>query len=380
MTCTTLRFEVDRDELALSPDALTPLQALRELARSVAEDSLDEVLETVSNALHRTAGFGEVAVSVYRPDWDDFYGLIVKGSEDAREALIGGVTPRAIFSDFGRYGREVAPGVFFLDGSSELWLIAPTLHTPDRAEYDHPDAWRTDDGLVVTLDDADGGPLGLVSLDEPDTERRPTTEQLWLVEVICSYAEQALRSAERSRRLAHERAILTQITEIAPKISRCGSRHELYGLVSSGVVPALGFERVAVYAAGRPGTLRREAQSGWDLGDAELFETLDAATIGETLSPDRERAGCWLMPAITLLGGDGPPRSRSRRNGYGPRAWSDHCLAIPWRHHADDLAGLVVAEDPIDRLLPEPAQLQALRLLVDHAAAIERAITPPEGR
>ena len=64
--------------------------------------------------------------------------MIVKGSEEAQEALIGGVTPRAIFSDFGRYGEEVAPGVFFLDGSSELWLITPTLHTPDRAEYDHP--------------------------------------------------------------------------------------------------------------------------------------------------------------------------------------------------------------------------------------------------
>ena len=81
------------------------------------------MLEAVSEALHRTAGFGEVAVSVYRPDWDDFHGVIVKGSEDAREALIGGVTPRAIFSDFGRYGQELAPGVFFLDGSSELWLI-----------------------------------------------------------------------------------------------------------------------------------------------------------------------------------------------------------------------------------------------------------------
>jgi hypothetical protein len=367
---------VDRDELTLSPNALTPLRALRELARSAAEDSLDEVLEAVSNALHRTAGFGEVAVSVYRPDSDDFYGVIVKGSEAAREALIGGVTPRAIFSDFGRYGQELAPGVFFLDGSSELWLIAPTLHTPDRAEYDHPDAWRTDDGLIVTLDDADGEPLGLVSLDEPDTERRPTTEQLWLLEVICAYAEQALRSAERSQRLAGERTILTRITEIAPKISRCTSRRELYELVSSGIVPALGFERVAVYASSRTGTLTREAQSGWDPGAAELLETLDAATIGETLSPDRERAGCWLMPAITLFGGDGLPRARSRRNGYGPRAWSDHCLAIPWHTEAGKLAGVVIVEDPIDRLLPEQAQLQALRVLVDLAVAIDGRLRP----
>jgi hypothetical protein len=63
MAAPPLRFEVDRDELTLPPDALTPLEALRELARSAAEDSLDEVLEAVSNALHRTAGFGEVAAA-----------------------------------------------------------------------------------------------------------------------------------------------------------------------------------------------------------------------------------------------------------------------------------------------------------------------------
>ena len=367
---------MDRDELTLSSDGPTPLQALRELARSAAEDSLDDVLEAVSDTLHRTAGFGDVAVSVYRPEWDDFYGVIVKGAQDAREALIGGVTPRAIFSDFGRYGQELAPGVFFLDGSSELWLIAPTLHTPDRAEYDHPDAWRTDDSLIVTLNDADGQPLGLVSLDEPNSERRPTTEQLCLLEVICAYAEQALRSAARSRRLTRQRVTLTRIAEIAPEISRCSSRPELYGLVSSGVVPALGFERVAVYAAGRRGSLTREAQSGWGPGDAELCQTLDAATIDQTLSRDRERAGCWLMPAVTLLGRGGPPGSRSRRNGYGPRAWSDHCLAIPWRHPADDLAGVVIVEDPVDRLVPDDEHLRTLRLLVDLAAAVERAIDP----
>jgi diguanylate cyclase (GGDEF)-like protein len=365
---------MDRDDLALSPDALAPLESLRELARSAAEDSLDEVLEAVSDALYRTAGFGQVAVSVYRPEWDDFYGVIVKGSADAQEALIGGVTPRAIFSDFGRYGQEVAPGVFFLDGSSELWLITPTLHTPDRAEYDHPDAWRTDDGLIVTLDDANGEPLGLVSLDEPYTERRPTPEHLRLLEVICSYAEQALRNARRSRRLQQERTILARIAEISPQISSCGSREELYGLVASAVVPELGFERAAVYAAGRTGTLTREAQSGWAPGAPELFDTLEAAAIGEALLPERERAGCWLMPAVALLGVGVLPRPRSQRNGYGPRAWSDHCLAIPWRTETDELVGLVIVEDPVDRLLPDEEHLRALRFLVDLAAAIERAI------
>ena len=88
----------------------------------------------------------------------------------------------------------------------------------------------------MTLDDVNGEPLGLVSLDEPYSERRPTPEHLRLLEVICSYAEQALRNARRSRRLEHERAILARIAEISPKISSCGSRQELYRLVASAVV------------------------------------------------------------------------------------------------------------------------------------------------
>jgi hypothetical protein len=365
---------VDRDDLALPPGALPPLQALRELARSAAEDSLDDVLEAVGDAVHRTAGFGEVAVSVYRPEWDDFYGVIVKGSEAAQQALIGGGTPRAILSDLGRYGQEVAPGVFFLDGSSELWLITPTLHTPDRSEYHHRDAWRTDDGLIVTLNDADGEPLGLVSVDEPYTERRPTSEHLRLLALICSYAEQALRTHRRSRRLQHAHGILTRIAKISPQFCNCGSRQELYGLMTTALVPEFGFERAAVYVAGRFGGFTRTAQSGWGPGAPELLETLDAAIIAEALSPARERAGCWLMPAIALFGADRLPRPRSRRNGYGPRAWSDHCLAVPWHQAAGELTGIVIVEDPIDRLLPEQAQRQALRVVVDLAAATERSI------
>ena len=112
----------------------------------------------------------------------------------------------------------------------------------------------------MTLDDADGEPLGLVSLDEPYTERRPTPEHLRLLEVICSYAEQALRNARRSRRLQHERMILSRIAEISPQISSCGSREELYRLLASTIVPELGFERAAVYAADRTATLTRTAQ------------------------------------------------------------------------------------------------------------------------
>ena len=66
---------------------------------------------------------------------------------------------------------------------------------------------------------------------------------------------------------------------------------------------------------------------------------------------------------------------RSRRNGRGPLAWHDHCLLVPWFGDHGELAGVVIAEDPVDRLLPREQRRYSLRLLVDLAASIEQTIT-----
>ncbi len=67
--------------------------------------------------------------------------------------------------------------------------------------------------------------------------------------------------------------------------------------------------------------------------------------------------------------------TRSRRNGRGPLAWHDHCLLVPWFGEQGALAGVVIAEDPVDRLLPREQRRYSLRLLVDLAASIEQTIT-----
>ena len=91
-----------------------------------------------------------------------------------------------------------------------------------------------------------------------------------------------------------------------------------------------------------------------------------------TLTERPEQSGAWLLHARELFGTT--PEHRSRRNGRGPLAWQDHCLVVPWVDADGELTGMLVVEDPVDRLLPRDERRHALRLLVDLAASLENTI------
>ncbi len=88
--------------------------------------------------------------------------------------------------------------------------------------------------------------------------------------------------------------------------------------------------------------------------------------------PPREQAGCFLGSARELFGG--PDGERSRRNGRGSTAWSDHCLLVPCISGDGELRGLIVIEDPLDRLLPSADRRRAVRLLIDQVATALQSI------
>jgi diguanylate cyclase (GGDEF)-like protein len=99
---------------------------------------------------------------------------------------------------------------------------------------------------------------------------------------------------------------------------------------------------------------------------------LETSSLCRVLAPELEHAGCWLLPAARLFGdSDG---ERSRRNGRGAAAWNDHCLTLALTGDNGVLRGLLVVEDPIDRLLPRDDRRRALRLLADMVSAAQNGI------
>jgi diguanylate cyclase (GGDEF)-like protein len=356
----------DEEEVAIGA-----LQGLLDLARTAAESPLPRVLESAASAIARTAGFETVFMNVFRPAFNDFATAYVHGHSGLAEIVADPPLPRDILSRLPGVPLQPAPGLFFLAGEPGMWDGYPNFYSSNRPERDVPGAWRSEDVLLVMLQDTDGEPLGLVSVDDPQSGLRPSDADLQRLRVICLYVEQALRTARRARQTEEDTRILGHLSEVSPLLSECGDRRELYRLVLETITSDLGFERAAVYVKGTGDELRRLEVAGWDSRD-QLPERLAAATVRLRLAADRDQAGTWLIDAAELFGPCDV--ERSQRNGRGPLAWNDHCLLVPWFGDRGELAGLVVAEDPVDRLLPREGRRYALQLLVDLAASIEHTI------
>jgi diguanylate cyclase (GGDEF)-like protein len=366
----------DHDLMAaemVDDDAATlgALQGLLDLARSAGEAPLPRVLEAAAAAIARATGFETVLMNIFRPASNDFSTEYVYGGAGMAEVAGDPPLPRDVLSRLPGVPVQPAPGIFFIAGEPGIWEGHPNFYGSTRPERDAPGAWRSEDVLLVMLEDSDGEPLGLVSVDDPRSGMRPSAGELQRLRVICLYVEQALRTARRARQTEEDTRMLARLSEVSPQLSECGDRRELYRLVIETITSDLGFERAAVYAKAGGDELRRIEVGGWESCE-QLPERLAAATVRMRLAGDRDQAGTWLIESAELFGP--PAGERSRRNGRGPLAWNDHCLLVPWFGDHGELAGMVVAEDPIDRLLPRKARRYALQLLVDLAASIEHAI------
>ncbi len=354
-------------------DGITPLEALVQLARSAREDPVPVVLATVAETVRTIAGFAAVVVNVYRPAWDDYEVVLVIGSEESRLDLEGTTVPSRIWQQLFDGYEQRLPGVFFLTQEAGFWDDLEHVHTPDIPDSDDPSAWRADDGLLVHLADASGAPLGFLSMDEPVSGLRPKDDDLRLLRAICSHAEQALESARQNERAAAHRRMLSQLLGASPALSACTSPDALLAEVCDAIVPNLGFERVAVYDLSPRGSLKLSVSRGWESRET-LSESLSLSAVESLLSDGRQHAGCWLISAQELFGARAGGQERSRRNGRGPAAWHNGCLLAPFRDGAGAINGLVVVEDPLDRLLPSIDRRRAVRLLIDHASALQNSI------
>jgi hypothetical protein len=360
-------------------DAISPLEALLELPRSAGEDTLEDFLVTVADTVCRSAGFTSVVINLYRPAWDDYEAVLVIGG--GVEELLGATAESGRFRRIFAEADQPLPGVFFLAEESGFWDDLPHVYTPELSPTDAPNAWRAGDGLLVFLSDPSGAPLAMVSMDEPLSGLRPSADELRLISAICSHAESALTVARRTETAAEHARILSLLLTAFPALASSPTVGELLDLAARTIVPQLGFERFAAYTA-EGSELVLRASAGWEESSA-LPDSLDIAEIEPRIDPVREQAGCFLGSASELFGnhahGDGV---RSRRNGRGTTAWSDHCLLVPCRSGEGTLRGLIVVEDPLDRLLPSADRRRAVRLLVDQVAtalrSIERSADPSD--
>ena len=355
---------------------LARLGAMFERTASVRDESdLQEVLEAVAQTISEVLGYRAVVVNVYRPAFDDMLTAAAVGCEDSLQQLLGTVSPNDTWTPLlaDRFRRR--GGAYFVpDGEFDWDSLGVETYVPDLEPSDDPDAWLPGDALFVPRRDRRHELLGVISVDEPETGRRPSDGELDALVTISSHAALALRIAQHIADDTEHQRMLERVLEVSARLAEADDVEAVLQAVCDGIEDALGFNRVMISLAEEPDVaLEPVASSGW--GPDEPM--MDGATL-DSLEPlfceDFEIAGCYLLPAEVAehrLGIDDFPY-RSEITGCGPHAWSHHWLIVPLVE-GDRRVGVIWVDDPRDRLLPTRARLQALRLFANQAVAALRA-------
>jgi diguanylate cyclase (GGDEF)-like protein len=330
--------------------------------------SLPERLGDLARTIGESLGYETVAITLYRPAWDDFRVTAVSGREQARTTLMGCTRT---WDDFRPLldERFLRRGAYVIPAGAHDWSRSGTSYTPPVDPVpDDPDAWHPDDVLLVPLKTSDGSLLGVMSVDEPDSLRRPDDGELDILVSLADHVALAIEDAQANETAARHGASLAHLLQVSLRLGQTRSVDTMLQSVADGIRRALEFERVSIELADpATGAFVPRSSTGWGAGGAPP-SGLTRETIAPLLDPDYDVEGCYLLPCEVATARVPQSRYASTLNGTGPRAWQRHWLVVPLQDNDGTLQGFIWADDPGDRLLPTREKMQALRLFANQAS------------
>jgi len=351
---------------------ISPLRGLVEVTRLLrAREDLPALLDAVARTIGEALGYRTVAVNLYRPEWDDFEVTTVHGNEEARSTLLGNVREGSdwavLLND--RFERH---GAYHVPSGSVDWDSLGTSYTPEGERPADPEAWDPEDALFVPMRDGEGNLLGIISVDEPISGRRPTEDELEVLVALADHAALALEEAKEARDAKRHQRALEELLAVSSRITGETASDEILRRVCSGIHDALEFNNVyAALVDPDTGIVVPHAAAGWQLDELRNRNRVSVAEIEPLLDDEFEREGCYLLTHQQARSrmASGVEVYPSQLNGRGPWAWNRHWLVVPLRDGEGALLGVIFVDNPCDRLIPSADRLQALRIFANDASA-----------
>jgi diguanylate cyclase (GGDEF)-like protein len=353
-------------------DFASSLHSLLEITRAVRSGAdVGSVLDAIARVVAETLGFHTVVLNVYRPEWDDFYVANVHGSAPVREALLGSVYDWDSWTPL-LDKRFLRAGAYFIPNDAFDWSEhSGTRFVPDgEPTVDGADGWHPNDELFVPLERSDGKIVGIMSFGEPHDGRRPDDEQLAVAVALASHAALALEAAQERTRFQRHQTGLQQLLRVSSQLPQTMSTEAMLTSVCEGISEALEFDKVLIQLLDEEtGLLKPAAAAGWDEDDVATTAVLELDLIARLFEPQFEVAGCYLVSRDEAEPRGGPTQLvyRSVMNGRGPHAWDHHWLVVPLFGAEGEVLGVLWADEPRTRLVPNEQVLQALRVFANHA-------------
>ncbi len=353
---------------------LLQLRGLLDMLRlQRAEQEPSVLLPRIAAILGESLGLRTVVINLYRRAWDDFEVVAVHGSDEARALLLGTTTTLESWAPLldERFQRA---GVYHIPHGELDWSDTGVVYTPPLAATVAPDAWRSEDALLVPLLGADGSLLGILSVDEPETGVIPGDDDFELLAAVAADVALSIDAAQAAAAAARDRASLANLLELSAHLTGLETVESVLGVVTLGIQEALGFQKVVAAISDGAGGFSPRNAAGWRLDEPALDFTFTTEEIRGLLDPEFEVGGCFLLPQeVGFARAPGHSTDASVHNGRGPHAWNRHWLVVPLLDRSGGVTGFIWADDPEDALLPSRERLQALRTFANQASAALRA-------
>ena len=348
--------------------------------------SLAEVLEEVAHSIQETVGFNVVLVSLA----DDDAGVM------KRTAQAG--LPLAVFEEMQAISPPLAQArglmqdifkisnSYFLpaEGAEELRAGLPVYAVLQEPMGTGPRAWDPEDLMIVPLNGSGGHLLGLISVDEPRSGRRPDQGTVEALEIFASQAafsienyrliERIRQEAEATRR---ERDRLAQLHLVTSEIQSATDVPARLQVVADGIHEA-GWGHVII-------TLRDERleptaliQSGYDTDTAmALSDEVVPGKVWRAWINDLAFHELKLGAGYYLRYDDPWVREHVLKDveidppSIGSDQWHPQdVLYLPLvGQDQKRIIGIISMDEPSDGRVPTEASLQPFELFASQAAA-----------
>jgi len=154
------------------------------------------VLEALAETIRSELSFQVVVVRLLDREAGELRCVTVLGDEEARSLLLDSVNPWQEWESLMDSDHE-REGAIRLPSGSHDWNGQTLLWVPPAVAGIGPDAWDPDDMLLLPLRDGSGEILGVVSVDQPLSGRRPGDSELSCLMAVCDHAALALAQVQR---------------------------------------------------------------------------------------------------------------------------------------------------------------------------------------
>jgi len=194
------RYQAERQKSELLRQRANTISTLSDFNYTINFDQpLEQQLRNIGTAIQESSPFQAILFSIYEPDT----GLLrrVAGVGISQDILAEAFSRKQPFASVKQLLRpEFRTGRSYFIPADKTPVVPVDVHmvTLELADVERGgNAWDPDDFLIVLLDDDQGNPVGLISLDAPQDGLRPSQATIETIEIFAAQATLVINNSAR---------------------------------------------------------------------------------------------------------------------------------------------------------------------------------------